>query len=289
MTAVRDPERDGYRAVQLAFGETQGGAADQAAARPPQARRRRLAAPPRGVPRRRTPTTAPTRSARRSVSQTLFEKGQSVKVSGTLEGQGLPGHDPPARLLARSRQPRLAQRACARLDRGERHAVARHEGHAAARPDGQQPRHPAGPRGRRRRRRAQPAAASRARSPGPRVRSSRCAMAEAAPSAPRLGGQGTVDLPAEIFSEPFHNGVVYEAVRAEQLARRRGTASTRDPRRGQGRWRQAVAPEGNRPRTRRVDPHAALDRRRRRLRTHSAPLHREGQPPSAPQGACARR
>jgi large subunit ribosomal protein L4 len=52
-------------------------------------------------------------------------------------------------------------------------------------------------------------------------------MPEAAPSAPRLGGQGSVKLPAEIFSEPFHNAVVYEAVRAEQLARRRGTASTR--------------------------------------------------------------
>ena len=52
-------------------------------------------------------------------------------------------------------------------------------------------------------------------------------MAEAAPSAKKLGGKGTVKLPAEMFSEPFHNGVVYEAVRAEQLARRRGTASTR--------------------------------------------------------------
>jgi large subunit ribosomal protein L4 len=52
-------------------------------------------------------------------------------------------------------------------------------------------------------------------------------MADAAPSAPRLGGQGTVKLPAEIFSEPFHNAVVYEAARAEQLARRRGTAATR--------------------------------------------------------------
>ena len=52
-------------------------------------------------------------------------------------------------------------------------------------------------------------------------------MPDAAPSAPRLGGQGSVKLPADIFSEPFHNAVVYEAVRAEQLARRRGTASTR--------------------------------------------------------------
>jgi large subunit ribosomal protein L4 len=51
-------------------------------------------------------------------------------------------------------------------------------------------------------------------------------MAEAAPSAKKLGGQGNVRLPAEMFSEPFHNDVVYEAVRAEQLTRRRGTAST---------------------------------------------------------------
>jgi large subunit ribosomal protein L4 len=52
-------------------------------------------------------------------------------------------------------------------------------------------------------------------------------MPDAAPTAGRLAGQGSVKLPAEIFSEPFHNAVVYEAVRAEQLARRRGTASTR--------------------------------------------------------------
>jgi len=52
-------------------------------------------------------------------------------------------------------------------------------------------------------------------------------MADAAPSARKLEGQGTVKLPAEIFSEPFHNAIVYEAARAEMLARRRGTAATR--------------------------------------------------------------
>ena len=52
-------------------------------------------------------------------------------------------------------------------------------------------------------------------------------MPEAALSARRLGAQGSVKLPAEVFAEPFHNAVVYEAVRAEQLARRRGTAATR--------------------------------------------------------------
>jgi large subunit ribosomal protein L4 len=48
------------------------------------------------------------------------------------------------------------------------------------------------------------------------------------PSAKQLGGQGSVELPDSIFGERFHNDLVYEAVRAEQLARRRGTASTRD-------------------------------------------------------------
>jgi large subunit ribosomal protein L4 len=52
-------------------------------------------------------------------------------------------------------------------------------------------------------------------------------MADAAPKARKLGAQGTVALPAEIFAEPFHNAVVYEAARAELLARRRGTAATR--------------------------------------------------------------
>ena len=33
----------------------------------------------------------------------VFEKGQRVKVSGPLQGQGLPGHDPPPRLQPRAR------------------------------------------------------------------------------------------------------------------------------------------------------------------------------------------
>ncbi len=46
-------------------------------------------------------------------------------------------------------------------------------------------------------------------------------------SAARLGAQGKFDLPDAIFDEPFHEAVVYEAVRSEQLAARRGTAATR--------------------------------------------------------------
>jgi large subunit ribosomal protein L4 len=44
--------------------------------------------------------------------------------------------------------------------------------------------------------------------------------------APRLTAQGSVDLPEEVFGERFHESVVWEAARAEQLARRRGTAAT---------------------------------------------------------------
>ena len=41
-----------------------------------------------------------------------------------------------------------------------------------------------------------------------------------------LGKQAKSDLPKEIFGEPFHEALVYEAARADLAARRRGTHST---------------------------------------------------------------
>jgi large subunit ribosomal protein L4 len=41
-----------------------------------------------------------------------------------------------------------------------------------------------------------------------------------------LGKQAKSDLPQEIFSEPFHEALVYEAARADLAARRRGTHSS---------------------------------------------------------------
>ena len=41
-----------------------------------------------------------------------------------------------------------------------------------------------------------------------------------------LGKQAKSDLPTEIFSEPFHEALVYEAARADLAARRRGTHSS---------------------------------------------------------------
>src|SRR3954466_3807522 len=50
----------------------------------------------------------------------------------------------------------------------------------------------------------------------------------AAPSAPWLGKKtGNVQLDEVVFGERFHGPLVHEAVRAEQAARRRGTASTK--------------------------------------------------------------
>jgi large subunit ribosomal protein L4 len=41
-----------------------------------------------------------------------------------------------------------------------------------------------------------------------------------------LGGTAKADLPAAVFSEPFHESLVHETARADLAARRRGTAST---------------------------------------------------------------
>ena len=46
------------------------------------------------------------------------------------------------------------------------------------------------------------------------------------PKAPMLGKQAKADLPAAMFGEEFHEGLVHETARADLAARRRGTAST---------------------------------------------------------------
>lgn len=46
-------------------------------------------------------------------------------------------------------------------------------------------------------------------------------------SAPILGGSGKVDLDPAVFGEAFNGSLVHEVVRAEQAAKRQGTASTK--------------------------------------------------------------
>jgi large subunit ribosomal protein L4 len=48
----------------------------------------------------------------------------------------------------------------------------------------------------------------------------------AAAKAPMLGKQTKADLPAALFGEEFHEGLVHEAARADLAARRQGSAST---------------------------------------------------------------
>ena len=52
-------------------------------------------------------------------------------------------------------------------------------------------------------------------------------MAAKSVKAPYLTGQKKADLDPAVFSEPFHNSLVHQAVRAELAARRQGTASTK--------------------------------------------------------------
>lgn len=48
----------------------------------------------------------------------------------------------------------------------------------------------------------------------------------ASAKAPVLGKTTKADLPAELFTEPFHHSLVHETARADMAARRQGTAST---------------------------------------------------------------
>ena len=49
----------------------------------------------------------------------------------------------------------------------------------------------------------------------------------AALTAPVVGGKGNVELAAEVFGHETHRQLLYEAVRAEMLARRQGTSQTK--------------------------------------------------------------
>ena len=102
VTAVRESERDGYRAVQLAFGETK----EARIGKPRLGHLKRAGV----APMRHLVEFRLTDDDERELKigdelrvEDVFETGQSVKVTGPLQGQGLPGHDPPPRLPAAAR------------------------------------------------------------------------------------------------------------------------------------------------------------------------------------------
>ena len=97
VTAIRDAERDGYTAIQLAFGDDRRAQADQGRARPPQEGRR--------AADQATWSSSATSRASVEIGDEVtvadFEEGQRVKVSGDRDRQGLPGHDQAPQLQPR--------------------------------------------------------------------------------------------------------------------------------------------------------------------------------------------
>ena len=90
VTAVRDPDRDGYAAVQLAFGEVP----ERKLSKAQLGHLKKAGAPP-------ARTLVEFRDqGEHQVGETLtveqFEPGQQVKVSGSRDRQGVRGHDPSA-------------------------------------------------------------------------------------------------------------------------------------------------------------------------------------------------
>ena len=87
MTAIRTAERDGYDAVQLAFGADPREAPHQSRAGPPEEGRRPADAPPRGVSRGGPGEL----QLGETVTVESFEVGARVKISGVSKGKGFQG------------------------------------------------------------------------------------------------------------------------------------------------------------------------------------------------------
>ena len=227
VTAVRDPERDGYAAIQLAFGEVP---------------ERRLTLAELGHLKKAGAGPARTlvefrEAGEHQVGDVLkveqFEPGQQVKVSGIAIGKGFQGtvrrhnfaRGPVSHGSHNVRAPGSigASADPARVFKGvNAGSHGRQAGHAA----------PAG--GRRRRRGAQPAApqGGGARPAQRHRRGEDGLMARRNPGKSAQRGEGAdarqaakADLPATVFGEEFHESLVHETARADLAARRRGTAS----------------------------------------------------------------
>src|SRR6266542_2419628 len=133
VTAVRSPEKDGYSAVQLAYG-----AIDPRKVNKPETGHFTKAgvAPRRHIVELRT-TDASEYTLGQEVTAETFEPGQIIDVTGKTKGKGFAG---------------VMKRhgfggPLARLDRRLRHSGARLQGRTHARPDGWRPLHRAEPDG----------------------------------------------------------------------------------------------------------------------------------------------
>ena len=84
--------------------------------------------------------------------------------------------------------------------------------------------------------------------------------------------KGTVDLNPDVFGIEPNKAAMHQVVVAQLAARRFGHGQGQDPRRGTRRGPQAVASEGPRTGTPRIDSLSAVGRRRRRPRSSAARL-----------------
>ena len=152
-----------------------------------------------------------------------FEAGQKVKVAGISIGKGFQGgikrhnfsRGPVSHGSHNVRAPGSigASAFPARVFKGMR--MPGQMGNKRA--------HPEGPRNRRHRRRAQPAADQRL---GSRLAQLDRRGEDRCLKRPCSARSTKADLPKELFAEPFHQSLVHEAARADLASRRRGTAST---------------------------------------------------------------
>ena len=88
VTQVRTPEKDGYNAVQIGFGEIDGRKVDQAGRRP---LRRRPGSPRAATWSRSAPRTPRRTTLGQELTVDVFAAGEVVDVTGTSKGKGFAG------------------------------------------------------------------------------------------------------------------------------------------------------------------------------------------------------
>ena len=178
VTAIRTAERDGYEAVQLAFGASKEKHLSKAELGHLEEGRRAADAHARRVPRRGRRAA---RSARR-VTVEAFEVGARVKIAGISKGKGFQGtikrHN-----FSRGPKSHGSHNVRAPGSIGaSADALARLQGHPRPGPDGQQARDAEGPRGRARSTPRRTCCSCAARSPARAAGSWRCAAMAERPS-----------------------------------------------------------------------------------------------------------
>ena len=156
VTAIRTMERDGYEAVQLAFGLSK----EKHLSKAELGHLKKADAPPM-----RHLVEFRDEAAELQLGETVtvesFAVGARVKVAGTSKGKGFQGTIKRHNFASGPEVARFAQRARARLDRRFGYALARVQGHPRPRADGQQAGDAEGPGGRRGGREGEPADGAR--------------------------------------------------------------------------------------------------------------------------------